>query len=258
LLKHPKDGEKAGEPTLRATSAGIRALKYFGGKVLDPKAAAEFVAICHDEKTGGFANTPGGKADVFSTAVGLMAVVELNMPLEKYALKGGLFLSQESKTFEEIRIAVAGLEALKTKTFVTTSEKKPWLELIAKMQNDDGTFGEGNAKARLTGGAAVAILRLGGELKEKAAILKAIKEGQHLNGGWGKGEDANSSDLETSYRVMRAFHMLKELPKNVEGIRTYVEKCRNNDGGYGVAPGEESTVSGCYYAAIIHHWLKEK
>src|SRR5262249_11727744 len=48
-------------PTLGATSSAVRALGYLGGEVPDPKAAADFVAKCHDADTGGFANEPGGK-----------------------------------------------------------------------------------------------------------------------------------------------------------------------------------------------------
>ena len=54
---------------------------------------------------------------------------------------------------------------------------------------------------------------------------------------------------------MRCFMMLKEKPARVEALRTYIAKCRNADGGYGVAPAEPSTVSGTYYAAIIRKWL---
>jgi prenyltransferase beta subunit len=254
LFKHAKPSEKAGNPTLRFTSTGVRALKYFDGKVLDKEGAAKYVASCHHPKSGGFANLPGADPDVFTTAIGLMAVVELGLPVDKYAPGAVKYLGDNATSFEDIRIAVAGLEAIKAKTLKADA----WLKQIANMQNADGTFGMGNAKARDTGGAVVAILRLGGEVKNKAAVVKALKDGQNLNGGWGKGLKPNDSDLESSYRIMRAFVMLKELPDDVEGIRTYVEKCRNNDGGYSVAPAEESNVSGCYYAAIIHHWLKDK
>jgi hypothetical protein len=39
-------------------------------------------------------------------------------------------------------------------------------------------------------------------------------------------------------------------------VRSFVAKCRNADGGYGVAPGQPSNISGTYFAAIILHWLK--
>ena len=43
-----------------------------------------------------------------------------------------------------------------------------------------------------------------------------------------------------------------------EGVRSFVAKCRNSDGGYAAAPGQPSSVNGTYFAAIILHWLKER
>src|SRR4051794_25072314 len=67
-------------PTLRATSSAIRALLYLGSDVPNKAACAKFVASCYDKTSGGFTDQPGkGKPDVFTTAVGLMAVAELKM-----------------------------------------------------------------------------------------------------------------------------------------------------------------------------------
>jgi hypothetical protein len=49
--------------------------------------------------------------------------------------------------------------------------------------------------------------------------------------------------------------MLKERPSDVKALREFVAKCRNDDGGFGVAPGEPSSASGTYFAGIILHWL---
>src|SRR5947209_3808607 len=54
---------------LRATSAAIRAIKYFGGDLLDREAVAKYVKRCYDEQTGGFSDRPGGKPDVALTAI---------------------------------------------------------------------------------------------------------------------------------------------------------------------------------------------
>jgi prenyltransferase beta subunit len=240
-------------PTLRATSAAIRALHYLQGEVPNPKGAAEYVDRCFDAARGGFSDMPGGMPDVFSTSVGLMAVTALKMPAEKYAAPAAKILTENAKSFEEIRIAVAGLEAIEAKT----PQAKEWVEAIRKTQNDDGAFGKGDGAARATGSAAVALMRLG-EKTDRDAVLKTLNAGQRRNGGFGKDDDAESADLETSYRIMRCYRMLKAQPARAEGLRTFVAKCRNADGGYGVAPGQASNVGAVYYAAIIHHWLEAK
>jgi hypothetical protein len=235
---------------LRATSSALRALKYFGGEVPDRAAAAEFVKSCYDKASGGFADFPGLKPDVATTAVGLMALVELKVATEPFEAGAVRFLEENAKSFEDIRIAVAGFEALGKKPGVADK----WVEHIEKMRNADGTFGKGIAAARDTGGATVALMRLGVKPANTGSVLKALAE--RADGGFGKDEGA--SDLETSYRVMRCFHMLSKQPGDPGRLRAFVAKCRNDDGGYGVAPGEKSAVGPTYFAAIIVHWFDEK
>src|SRR5262249_15218190 len=254
LAFRPKPDQRV-VPTVRATSSALRALKYFGGEPNDKNACAEYIKKAWDEKTGTFSDLGrGGPGEVAPTAVGLMAVVELKLALEPYAEPASKYLSEHAKTFEEIRIAVAGFEAINKKS----SRNDEWLATVQKMKNPDGTYGKGDGQARDTGGAVVATLRMGAKLddKEKAAVLKTLNEGQRDDGGFGKA-DTKTSDLETSYRVMRAYWMLKARP-DAGKLTGFIAKCRNEDGGYGAAPGQSSTVSDTYFAGIILHWLAEK
>ena len=74
-------------------------------------------------------------------------------------------------------------------------------------------------------------------------------------------EGARASDLESSYRTMRAVYMLSKTFKtgkpDKDRLREFIARCRNDDGGYGVAPGQPSAVGSTYYAGIILHWLDE-
>ncbi len=241
-------------PTLRATSAGVRTLHYLGGSLPDKDACVKFVAAHHDAQSGGFVDIPGAKSEIFTTAVGLMAVKALDMPAGPYVPGAVKFLSEHVKSFEEIRIAAAGLESVGAKS----SKNQAWLGELMQLQNPDGTFGMGAGQARATGGAVVALMRLGGMPKHPALVLKVLREGQRLNGGYGKEDNEMASDLESTYRVMRCFMMLKANPERLEGLRTFIAKCRNEDGGYGVAPGQPSSLSGTYYASIIRFWQKAR
>jgi hypothetical protein len=236
-------------PSLRATTAAVRALHYFGGEVPNRTACAQFVDRCFDAKTGCFADTPGGKADVFTTSVGMLAVVDLKMPADKYS-SAVKFLEENARSFEDIRIAAAAFESLGK----PTARKEEWLKEIRKLENADGTFGSGAGQARATGGATAAILRLGGKLSHPEKALEAMRLGQHKTGGFGKDE---SDDLETTYRIVRSLHMLKSRPDDVAALQAFIAKCRNADGGYGVSPGMASSASSTYFAAIVTHWLKK-
>jgi hypothetical protein len=255
FLPAPQDPKLDGEPrsSLRATSSAIRALKYFGGELPKKDQAVKYVASCFDEKSGSFSDVPQGKPDYFITAVGIMAVVELKMDEEKYVPKAIQFLLT-AKEFEEIRLAAAGMEAANRFVPKTVAE---WMRKMAEIRNDDGSYGKPMGDVRMTGSVVALILRVKGELKEdeKKASLKVILNGQQTDGGFAKA-DAKGSDLETSYRVMRAFMMLKEKPKDAAKLKEFIAKCRNKDGGYGVAPGQPSNISGTYFAGIIYYWLK--
>ncbi len=235
---------------LRATTSALRALKYFGGEAPDRAACAAFVQSCFDKETGGFADRPGGKPDVATTAVGIMGVVELKLPTEPYEAGVLGFLGSRARTFEEIRIAAAGLEALGKRP----PQAEEWLKEVIKLRHADGTFGKGDGAARDTGGAAVVLLRLGGKVEHPDALIRFLDAGQRKDGGFGKA-GAAGSDLETTYRVVRCYHMLKAQPAAAEKCRAFIASCRNADGGYGVAPGEPSNVSGTYFAGILLHWL---
>lgn len=239
--------------SLRATTAAVRAIKYFGGAVPNADKAAAFVMSCYNREAGGFADQPKGTPDVTTTAIGMMAVAEL-YPDRVDPAPSNRFLANNAKSFEERRLAVAGMEAAK----VFAPVIKDWFAEMRKAANPDGTFGKGDAQARETGGVIATFLRAGQKLPEDQhkAVVAALQAGQRSDGGFGKPGD-NGSDGETTYRVMRAFHLLKEKPKNVDGVRQFFARCRNADGGYGVAPGQPTTVGGTYYAAAVSRWLAE-
>jgi prenyltransferase beta subunit len=240
-------------PSLRATSSALRAIKYFGGEPKQRDATLAFVRSCFDSKSGGFADTPGDKPDVVVTSIGLMALVELKAPRTEFEGPAIDFMTKHASGFEQVRMVAAGLEAVGK-----GSEKNlQWIKDLVARQRPDGTFGLGDEVARETGGAVAALLRLGAKLKDPEAVRKALDLEQRKDGGFGKG-GVKGSDLETSYRVMRTYHMLGSKPARADDLRAFVARCRNADGGYGVTPGEPSNVGGTYFAGIILYWLDKK
>lgn len=241
--------QKGQGSTLGATSSAIRILKNVAGSVPDIAGCRAFVKKCYDAESGGFVQTPGGKPDVGTTASGLMAVAELGNATPEMVERAVAYLGENARTFEEVRIAVAGLEAVKAKS----PRPEDWFEVITKDRNPDGTWGQGASRAFDTGGRAAAILRMGRDLENRDAILKSMKDGQQADGGWGSKEGA--SDLSSTYRVMRAFFMMKESP-DLTRLRGLLASCRNADGSYGTAPGKPGDLGGTYFATTVNRWAR--
>jgi poly(3-hydroxybutyrate) depolymerase/prenyltransferase beta subunit len=240
---------EGGRSTLGSTSAAIRILKNVGGSIPDVPACIRFVQSCYDRDGGGFAQTPGGTPDVGTTASGLMAIAELRVPAKEMTAGAIQYFSKHAQSFEDIRIAVAGLEAAQA----TSADFPAWIEKVKADRNPDGTWGQGAGKARATGSAAVALLRMGVDLDKKDAILAALREGQRPDGGWGAAE--GGSDLGSTYRVMRAFFMLKETP-DLDRLSGFIARCRHSHGGYAVKPDGEPNLGGTYFATTVLRWVR--
>ncbi|MBX6313687.1 MAG: DUF1080 domain-containing protein [Isosphaeraceae bacterium] len=242
-------GKVGGESSLGSTSSIIRSLKNVGGSIPDVLKCIEYVLSCRDRESGGFAPQPGGKPGVGITASGLMAIAELRVASDDLVKPAVDYLSQNAKTFEEIRIAVAGLEAVGAKAPAFSA----WIQQIQAERNADGTWGQGSGIPRATGSAAVALLRMGVELDQKEAVLAALRAGQRPDGGWSRGD--GPSDLETTYRVMRCFYMLREKP-DLERLRSYLAKHRQADGGYSSQPSGVADNGGTYFVTTVNRWVR--
>jgi len=244
----PKAGQGS---TLGATSSAIRTLGYVGGSIRDVAGSIAYVKSCFDPRSGGFASTPGGKPDVGTTAIGLMAVGALRLDPAPYAQGAIGYFSQNAREFEQIRIAVAGLEAIKA----TSPDFARWTDVVNFNRNPDGTYGQGAGVPRATGSAAAALLRMGVKLEDaqKSAIVAALRAGQKADGGWSEGD--GPSDLGTSYRIMRALFMMKEKP-DLSRLRGYLARHRRSDGGYGPTPGAASDPGATYSCSIMGYWAR--
>ncbi|QEH34366.1 Prenyltransferase and squalene oxidase repeat protein [Aquisphaera giovannonii] len=234
--------------TLGATSTTIRTLGFVGGSAPDVAGCIKFVKSCRVPGKG-FSQTPGGEPEVVVTAIGLMAAKALDIVDEAMVEDSVALFGSQAKSFEDVRMAIAGLEAVEA----DSPDFPKWGQLIEEMREPDGSFGEGPSKAFATGGAAASILRMHLPLEKKEAVVAAIKAGQRPEGAWSK--DDGPPDLASSYRVMRAMYMMKEKP-DVEKLFAFIARCRNADGSYSGTPGGAPGLGTTYNAAIILYWLR--
>jgi len=206
-----------GQPsTLGATNTGLRVLDYVGGSLFDEPGCIRFVNSCKVPGSG-FAHRPGGKPDVVTTAVGLMAAAELKIADKAMIDDDVAYFGANARAFEEVRMSIAGLEAVGARS----PDFARWAEQLESLRTPDGSFGQHPGKAFVIGGVAAAILRMGMNLEKRDAVIATIKAGQRPDGAWSK--DDGPSDLSSSYRVMRALFMLKEKP-DVERLTGYIAR----------------------------------
>ncbi len=235
----------AGKPSLRACNGGVKALKALGQPVPELDKVKAFVTGCYDAKAGSFAE-PGGKPDVAINAVGLLIALDLGLPREKFA--GAMtYLKDNATTFEDVRIAAAAVEAWGVADCPFSLDG--WLKTAGEVAATD---------ARTAASVLAMHLRLGKPSPNGVAQVAAITGGQNADGGWGV-KDAAGSDLETCYRVVRALKLARADGRTATAelarVKTFLAKCQNADGGYGVKPGEPSSMSGVYYAVVIEKFL---
>jgi prenyltransferase beta subunit/predicted esterase len=241
--------QPGGDSSLGATSSVVKCLKYSGGSIPDPLAAIAYVKKCIDPDTGGFAAKPGGEVNVHTTAVGLMALGELQANEPKIVENAIAYLNENAKTFEEIRIAVAGLEGVEK----SSHKFADWAKVVNEGRNADGTWGSGDTAAYATGGAAVALLRMGLPLDKKEAVVELIKKSQLPDGGWSK--DGKTSDLDSSYRIGRCLFMLNE-PPDLDSLRRFIASHRQGDGSYSSTPDGGNNRGGLYHCLILSRWAR--
>lgn len=249
----PKDGEKL-KPSLRAVNGAVNAIKSLGGEVTDKEKLTKFVMNCYDEKTGAFAE-PGEKPTVASTSVGVLAATAVGIEKEKYK-KAMEYVTGNCKSFEDYRIGAAAIEAFGVKSDEGAFAIWKATAITAWATQDDILE---TASPRGKASYTAMLLRLDQDsmtMDEKKKMSADILKGQLNDGGWGKLK-AKTSDAETTYRVMRALMLLKEKPKDVDGLKKFLASCRRKDGGYGVDAEAPSSMSGVYYFAKITEWLSK-
>jgi prenyltransferase beta subunit len=250
-LRNPDGGFRGttapGPSQLGITNASLRSVKYFGGKLTDRNVTLKFVLACYNPAAGSFADTPGGTPDVRSTAMGLMALAELQAPLPEGGQRIVSYFDQTVTALPDIYIAAAALHSAGLKA----PRASRWLQAYEATRNASDTYGSGGMD---TVRAVNTVLRLGGAMKERQAVIRDLRSLQRPDGGFSA--MGGNSDLGATYPVMRACYMLKEKP-DMAGVSRFVASCRNADGGYSPRPGQPSTANATYHAAIVLHWVEE-
>lgn len=237
--------QKDAPSSLGATVAAFRVFRYLGNKPPAPDLGERFVRSCYKPEQGAYSDTPEGMPSVRATAMGVMAMAELQQDFRGEDAKIRAYLGANAKEQGDIYIAAAALYA----AALPMPKGAHWAEAYEAARTENGSYG---ATAAETARAFVTLKRLGKKPRQAGQTIRFLQQAQKQDGGFG----AEESDLASSYPVMRAFWMEREAP-DLQRISQFVASCRNDDGGYGNTPSAASTLSHTYYAAIIMHWIRD-
>lgn len=242
--------EPNGPVGLRGTVTATRSLKYLNAKPPEPTKTARFLLSCYDKESGGFAE-PNADVNAMSTSIGILGATDLGLKPAQFP-KALDYLRETAKGFEEVRLAAAAVEA-----WGPNDPPSDWDDWLVLIRQEDKRVAEDTAGlARLKASTAVSQLRLGDKLADPKQTLKILRSGQQPDGGWSRSA-AQPSDLETSYRVMRAFVMLDEQPSDTAAVRKFLSNHAHPDGGYRLEPNGSAHLGATYFALIIGHWLDQ-
>ncbi len=249
--------EKGGPSSIGSTNAAIRSIKHVGGSIPDVIKATKFVRACFvpDGKGGGsFASAPGGKPEMRSTFMAMLAWGDLKMengPEVAAALK---YLTETAKEYEDVRLAIAAYEAVGVKDEAVFDK---WVAQYETMANGDGLFGSAQNGPMMTGGTIAAFLRMGRQVtpERRAKAAEFLLKAQNEDGGWSP-TVGGKSDLGASYRIMRALFMMKVKP-DLETLRSFIADRRTESGLYAPTPGQPGDLSSTYTATILLWWARQ-
>ena len=193
---------------------------------------------------------PGGKPDVVTTAIGLMAASELKIA-DPAMIKAAVdYLGKNAKSFEEVRMAIAGLEAVHG----TSPDFSEWNEMLQGMRNPDGTLGEGPGQAYATGGAGAAILRMGLKLDKRDAVVAALKAGQRPEGGWSKDDGPARPGRDLPHHAGPVHAAREARHRAIADVRRPLPPVRRQLREQ--AGRTRRSLGGTYTATIVIYWVR--
>lgn len=248
------DGGYASQATdpksgLHDTVSALKALRLLDADPDDPERTRAFVHSCSDMATGGFSESPAETPNVFSTAIGLIALRELGETegFESRAQRAMRFMSENAASAADHFMIIAAHEEGKLPDPVAPSSAS----FFRARRRQDGAFGE---SARYNAMASAALHRAREPVQHPEPVIRRLLGAQGPDGGFA--DRQGQSDVMTTYAVARALTLLKAMP-DIDGLSGYIAALRREEGGYTDTPNAPATAGATYEALSILRWTEE-
>lgn len=253
-LLQQQDGGYAGQLSnpvskLQDTLSSIKALKLLDSAPANVSKTVEFLYSCYDNKSGSFADQPGNKVSVFSTASALIALQDLETKdLLKEVLPMAMeFIADNATSPADHFMRIAAFEECK----LPPPAPKEAISFFYSIRQKDGSFGDSTFLNAIS---CAAILRAGEKIENTQSIVQTILNAQHSDGSF-HGENGET-DLMTTYAAMRTLVLL-DVPPNLSALKEYLFSLHHEQGGFGVKPNDPASAGGTYQVISIFKWIEE-
>lgn len=153
------------EPTISATLMGLRTFRYLGVERENVARQREFLLGRFDEKKAAFVETGKTEPDALANAFALMLMGELRMPEDVHAVSARDYVVAEAKSFDEIYLAMAGLQAMGMHKEIPAS----WVKTMMDTALDEKSTAYDKARAVVT------CMRTGFNLPDYAMFLAPLQ-----------------------------------------------------------------------------------
>ncbi|RCS42044.1 hypothetical protein DTL42_19635 [Bremerella cremea] len=232
--------------SLSSTNSVLKALDSLDCIVSATEKTVDFVRSCHDGVLGGFAQQPGAEADGFTTASALMLLNRLggSGAVSIYQERAVQFMNSKARTQYDHFMTIAAYEECD----ITGSSPDKAIAYFQAKASDD------TPNARVLDNAITfsSLLRAGQPFKNKPAVIDLLLQRQRDDGGFG---DGDSSDLFTTYCVLRCLVLLK-TPPNVRRLQRYLSQLRRKNG-FAATRGEAASAGATYQVLSILQWISD-
>jgi prenyltransferase beta subunit/ankyrin repeat protein len=233
--------------SLLSTLSAIKALRLLDAAPDDPYATLDYVNRCFDEASSGFSDRPGGEPTALSTAVALIALCDIGAwkTFKKRTEPSMRFMTETSRSPLDHFITIAAYDEGKIPAPAPASA----VAFFRNQRQEDGTFG---LSASVNAMACGALLRAGETLKDTELLVERLLGAQRTDGGFS--DDDSSSDLMTTYFIMRTLNLLNTSP-DIDKLKDFITPMQVEGGGYRMNHGVTAAVGPTYQAISILRYM---
>lgn len=231
--------------SLQSTLSVLKSLEYFGISPQNPDNILTWIKSHYDINTGGFTDPSTKNLSVLSSAVGMLILHQIGATefFNECMPKVLNYMDLNATSREEHFMLIGFIEECKI-----SFHPKQSIEFFKRMEDESGAFGPSVLNTAI---AASALLRIGETLKNLDNIKSILLSSQQKDGGFA--DTPGTSDLWTSYCVMRTLDLVKTSPDTIN-LQAWILSRYLSQEGFALS-GSDLSANIAYQCLSILNWI---